>query len=64
MKLSQKEGIVAIPYERRHAEYSRIHSFAKIFVATGDCHTVRDKAIFLTSFFSSFITDILSAEHD
>ncbi|KAI0259816.1 hypothetical protein BC834DRAFT_832928 [Gloeopeniophorella convolvens] len=36
----QEEGIVAIPYERKHGEYSRIHSFSKIFLMAGDSQVV------------------------
>ncbi|KAI0304516.1 hypothetical protein B0F90DRAFT_1809321 [Multifurca ochricompacta] len=32
----QEEGIIAIPYERKHGEYSRVHVFAKLLLMTGD----------------------------
>ena len=31
-EIAAEEGIVAIGYERKHAEYSRIHQFAKLFL--------------------------------
>ena len=36
-----REGIVAIPYERKYREHSRPYSFAKIFVAAADSEVVR-----------------------
>ncbi|KAI0648104.1 acyl-CoA dehydrogenase/oxidase [Trametes meyenii] len=35
-----REGIVAIPYERKYREHSRPYSFAKIFIATSDSEVV------------------------
>lgn len=40
-ELAIREGFVAIAYERKYNEYSRIYSFAKVMVMTGDCHVVR-----------------------
>ncbi|KAF8272240.1 acyl-CoA dehydrogenase/oxidase [Lactarius quietus] len=34
--ICQEEGIVAIPYERKHGEYSRINAFAKLLLMAGD----------------------------
>src|ERR1700761_4380284 len=30
-----REGIVAVPYERKHGEYSRLHGFAKSILTVG-----------------------------
>ncbi|KAI9443099.1 hypothetical protein H4582DRAFT_2072182 [Lactarius indigo] len=38
--ICQEEGIVAIPYERKHGEYSRIHAFAKLLLMAGDNQVV------------------------
>lgn len=35
-----KEGIVAIPHERKQQEFSRIYGFAKVFIFSGDSHVV------------------------
>ena len=35
-----REGLVAIPHERKYGEYSRLYSFAKIMVFIGDSHMV------------------------
>lgn len=35
-----REGLVAIPHERKHGEYSRIHAFAKYFIMSGDSQVV------------------------
>lgn len=37
----QEEGIVGIYYERKHAEFSRVHGFVKQLLATGDTEVVR-----------------------
>lgn len=39
-ELWQEEGMPGIFYERKHGEYSRIHGFAKIFLAVGDSSCV------------------------
>ena len=39
--LWQEEGIPGLFYERKHGEFSRIHGFAKIFLAVGDSSSVR-----------------------
>ena len=36
-----REGLVAIPYERRYKEHSRPYGFAKLFVAAADSDVVR-----------------------
>ena len=38
--LWQEEGLPGIFYERKHGEYSRIHGFAKIFIAVADSSSV------------------------
>jgi hypothetical protein len=38
--ICQEEGIVAIPYERKHGEYSRIHAFSKLLLMAGDNQVV------------------------
>ena len=35
-----REGLVAIPYERKYGEYSRPYGFAKLFLAVGDSEVV------------------------
>ncbi|KAI0057809.1 acyl-CoA dehydrogenase NM domain-like protein [Artomyces pyxidatus] len=34
--VSHKEGVVAISYERKHGEHSRVHAFAKMLMMTAD----------------------------
>ncbi|KAI0345964.1 hypothetical protein BDW22DRAFT_1467764 [Trametopsis cervina] len=36
----QEEGIVGIYYERKHAEFSRVHGFVKQLLATGDTEVI------------------------
>jgi hypothetical protein len=35
-----QEGLVAIPHERKHGEFSRIHVFTKIALMSGDSNVV------------------------
>ncbi|KAL0961129.1 hypothetical protein HGRIS_006103 [Hohenbuehelia grisea] len=37
---TQKEGIPAIAYERKHQEHSRSYLFAKVMLMTGDAHMI------------------------
>ncbi|EPT05299.1 hypothetical protein FOMPIDRAFT_1057572 [Fomitopsis schrenkii] len=39
-ELWQEEGLPGIFYERKHGEYSRIHGFAKIFLAVADSSSI------------------------
>lgn len=36
----QEEGIIGIFYERKHKEFSRVHGFMKILLASGDSQVV------------------------
>ncbi len=36
-----REGLVAIPYERKYQEHSRPYAFAKLFIAAADSEVVR-----------------------
>jgi putative acyl-CoA dehydrogenase len=31
-KVSAEEGLIAIGYERRHGEFSRLHQYAKLYL--------------------------------
>ncbi len=39
-ELYQREGTVAIPYERKYGEHSRSYGFAKLFVSVADSEVV------------------------
>ncbi|KAL1743169.1 hypothetical protein HDZ31DRAFT_83606 [Schizophyllum fasciatum] len=38
--ISQRQGLPAIFYERKHGEYSRIDGFARVLMMAGDMHTI------------------------
>ena len=60
----QKEGVPAIFYERRHGEFSRVHGFMKMLLATGDSSVV-SQSLFADMLYAHTVmsADILSFEY-